>query len=129
MVKILVVDDDPDVCETLDLMLSSDGHDVVAVNDGDAALELAKMRTIDLAIVDILMPVKEGIETIQDMQKFNPETRIIAMSGGSQIRGADFLSMATKLGADVALRKPVGMEELRKAISDCLGQPQGPKSV
>ena len=120
MARILVVDDDPMICDTIELMLSYDGHEVVTASEGATALASTADSPFEVAIVDILMPVKEGIETIQELRASLPRLFIIAMSGGSRIGGTDFLTMAVKLGADVALRKPVAGKVLRNTISDSL---------
>ena len=120
MARVLIVDDDPMLCEVLDLFLSSDGHEVATAADGRSALAGLQDKPVDLAIVDLLMPVKEGFETILELKRLPPCVRVIAMSGGSALGSTDFLAMATKLGADEALRKPVRSEILRKTIAQCL---------
>lgn len=121
MARILVVDDDPMICEALELFLSSDGHQVVTAPEGETALARVGRSPVDIAIVDILMPVKEGFETIRDLRRVRPELCVIAMSGGSMNRKTDFLTMAVKLGADKALPKPVESQVLRRTIDNCLG--------
>ncbi len=120
MASILVVDDDPLICEALELFLANDGHDVVTAYEGQSALERVERHPFDIAIVDLLMPIKEGFETIRDLKRSQPALCVIAMSGGSMIRSTDFLSMATKLGAHRALSKPVEGQVLRNTIAGCL---------
>ena len=121
--RILVVDDDPFVREVFSILLDNDGHVVEAVSEGEAALERAKEQSFDIAIVDLFMPIKEGLETIRDLRRDHPDTRVIAVSGGGFHQDTDFLTLATKLGADIALHKPVRAKVLRGAIVNCLGQP------
>ena len=120
MAHILVVDDDPLICEALELFLANDGHEVVTAYEGQSALESLERHPFDIAIVDLLMPIKEGFETIRDLRRSQPELCVIAMSGGSTIRATDFLAMATKLGAHKALPKPVEGQVLRNTIAGCL---------
>ena len=120
MARVLVVDDDPMICESLDFFLSNDGHDVATVQDGSAALDNLRARPADIAIVDLFMPIKEGFETIRELKRYHPQTFVIAMSGGSRYNGTDLLSMAVKLGADQALQKPMASERLRETIAQCL---------
>lgn len=132
MAHILVVDDDPMVCEALQLFLATDGHEVVTAFEGDSALDSVGRQPIDIAIVDILMPGKEGLETIRALRSRRPDLCLIAMSGGSSFRGTDFLSMALKLGADRALPKPVESAVLRETIAGCeerLGLISRPKGL
>ena len=123
MARILVVDDEALVCEALEILLSRRGHEVTVANDGLVAVRENAARPADLAIVDILMPVKEGLETIRELRRDHPTIRIIAISGGSLIRDTDFLGMAAKLGADLSFRKPVEPKLLLRAVDACL-EPQ-----
>lgn len=120
MARVLVVDDEALVCEAMAVLLSRRGHEVVVANDGVMALRAVAEHPADLAIVDILMPVKEGLETIRDLRRGHPAIKIIAISGGSLIRDTDFLSMAAKLGADLSFRKPVEPQVLLRAVDACL---------
>ena len=75
----------------------------------------------DIAIVDIFMPVKEGIETIVEMRRNFPTTKIIAISAGSKMMpGSQALDFARNLGADEILPKPFSLDNLRTAISSLL---------
>ena len=123
MARILVVDDEALVCEALEILLSRRGHEVTVANDGLVAVRENAARPADLAIVDILMPVKEGLETIRELRRDHPAIRIIAISGGSLIRDTDFLGMAAKLGADLSFREPVEPKLLLRAVDACL-EPQ-----
>ena len=123
MARILVVDDDSMVREALRALLTVKGHDVVLASDGRHAMAACAAMPVDLAIVDILMPDKDGIETIREVRRGYPRTRIIAISGGSQVRDTDFLGMAEKLGADRIFQKPVEPRALLGAVADCLTPP------
>lgn len=70
-----------------------------------------------MVVTDILMPQKEGIETIMELRRRDPAPKIIAISGGDRTGIADYLSMAKRLGADCVLRKPFRIGELTKAIN------------
>ena len=126
MARVLVVDDETLVCEALAVLLSRRGHDVLVANDGVMALRAVAEESADVAIVDILMPVKEGLETIRELRSSHPATRIIAISGGSLIRDTDFLGMAAKLGADLSFRKPVDPQVLLRAVDSCLDSRRAP---
>jgi CheY-like chemotaxis protein len=124
MARILVVDDDQAIRATVALLLHAVGHEVVAALDGRDGIVKCQSEQFDLLIVDIFMPGVEGLETIQSVHRQNPNLPIIVMSG-LNFRSAsptppDFLTMATKLGAARALRKPFRPSELREAVDGCL---------
>ncbi len=120
MAKILVVDDEPLICEMLEVFLSRAGHDVTAVTDGRQAINAVKTIPVELVIADIVMPEKDGLETIMELQKMRPDLKIIAISGGSRIGNFDFLAMAKKLGACKTFYKPLDNNELLVAVDACL---------
>ncbi len=117
MASVLIVDDQDMVRRTLRLALESEGLDVREAGDGDEALRLYRTAPADVVITDIVMPNKEGIETIFELRRFSPRVKIIAMSGRDTV---DFLDMARKLGADYALRKPFEMRLLVTLVRSCL---------
>lgn len=120
MSRILVVDDEPLICEMLEIFLSRAGHTVTVASDGAQAMERAKELPLDLVVADIVMPEKDGLETISELRKLHPEIKIIAISGGSRIGNFDFLAMAEKLGADATFYKPLDNDELLRTIEKCL---------
>lgn len=117
MASILIVDDQDMVRRTLRLALESEGLDVREAGDGDEALRLYRSAPADVVVTDIVMPNKEGIETIFELRRSSPKVKIIAMSGRDT---ADFLDMARKLGADHALRKPFEMRTLLSLVRSCI---------
>lgn len=116
MAKLLVVDDDVGVRKMLKTILEKDSHVVVTAENGSQALECLQKRIPDVVILDIIMPEKEGFETIVELRRNYPELKIIAISGGGSIGAKNYLKLAMILGAHLALEKPVGMYELRVAI-------------
>ncbi|RME07220.1 MAG: response regulator [Deltaproteobacteria bacterium] len=116
MARILLVDDEASVLETLTEILESAGHDVTATERGEEALRLAEEHPFDIAIIDLIMPHKEGIETIMTFASRHPETKIIAISGGGRVAPDRYLAMARKLGARQTLAKPFTSEALLAAV-------------
>jgi CheY-like chemotaxis protein len=105
--RILVVDDDPIFCAIARETLSVIPCETTACEDGDAALALLTVQPFDLVITDINMPKRDGIELIFEMRRRWPETRLIAISGGTRAAGPDlFLRTAELLGA-ATMRKPI----------------------
>src|SRR5882757_6344710 len=119
MATILVIDDDAGMRRTLIRMLSGE-HKMLEAKDGSVGLAQFAAHSPDLVITDIVMPIKEGIETILELRRLSPKVRILAISGGGEIRKADYLDMAGKLGADATLSKPVMAAELREAVKRLL---------
>ncbi|MBO6506761.1 MAG: response regulator [Kordiimonadaceae bacterium] len=114
--KILLVDDDPIVLESLDLTLKEFGHEVTPVNDGVYAVEEAARGDFDLLITDLIMPGIEGIETIRHFQKHHPGIGIIAISGGARGSSTPYLNIAKAVGAKATLAKPFTASELNEAV-------------
>jgi len=120
MAAILVVEDDPQFIDTVGKMLSRDDHSVVKVNDGEEALEALAGDSYDLVVLDIIMPNKEGLETLAEIRNRFPELRVLCMSGGGRSGNFDPLQLSEKFGADATIAKPFRPAELRQRVSDCL---------
>lgn len=123
MGRILVVEDDKSVRELLQEILGRAGHEVVAAKNGKEAIAQYKNSPADLIITNILMPEKEGLETIQELSREDPEIKIIAISGGGQIGPADYLEIARRFGAMRTFSKPFDRKELLQAVADLLEEP------
>lgn len=122
MARILVVDDEEIVRVTLRQMLEKAGHQVFEAANGLEALRAFEKREADLVITDIIMPEKEGIETIMELRQRKPDLKIIAMSGGGRTGTMEYLHLAKSLGADNVLPKPFKMGEVRDLVSRTLAQ-------
>ncbi|MHA1153245.1 MAG: response regulator [Alphaproteobacteria bacterium] len=123
MARILVIDDEDELRSMLRQMLEYAGHEVSEAVNGAEGIEIYQRDTPDLIITDIIMPEKEGVETIIALLRADPALPIIAISGGGRLDATDFLSMAKKLGARHSLTKPFRRDQLLEAVSDCLTQP------
>jgi DNA-binding response OmpR family regulator len=117
---ILVIDDEAVVRLMLQRLLKAEHLNVIVAADGREGFDLFRTCAPDLVITDILMPGQEGIETIRRMRHERPDAKIIAMSGGGRIKAQDLLLIAQRMGADGALAKPFGREELLAAIRSVL---------
>jgi DNA-binding response OmpR family regulator len=121
MARILVIDDNLDLARALIKRLERSGHSAVIAADGNAGLDIFRAQPIDLILTDILMPEKEGLETIREIRKENPLVPIIAMSGGGYATGTDYLRLAMKFGANASLQKPFEQHELVALVAELLG--------
>ena len=120
MQRILVIDDDPLVRRTMERLLQKSGYEVRLAADGIEGLRAFRTQRPDLVITDIIMPQKEGLDTIRLLRTWSPDVKIIAISGGSVTSDADFLKKAAELGASAILAKPFDNTELLNQISRCL---------
>ena len=102
MACILVIDDDRAVRATIKTWLEIEDHEVVVAKDGRDGFKKIETEHFDLLIVDIFMPVMDGLEMIRLVHQRKPELPIIVISGftvrSSSVSAPDFLAMATKLG-------------------------------
>jgi YesN/AraC family two-component response regulator len=90
--------------------------------NGDIAIKELKRTGFSLVITDIIMPEKEGLETIRYLKKEMPDVQVIAISGGGQGSADFYCEMALGLGARYAFTKPLKMDELIAAVKKCLGK-------
>jgi len=123
MANILLIDDDAMLREMLHAALGNAGHRVTLAAEGNAGLAALKTGAFDLVITDLIMPGKEGIETIIELRHRAPQLKIIAMSGGGQGRPTNYLAMAGKLGARRTLAKPFSVPFLTATITEVLQEP------
>ena len=110
--RILVVDDDPGICRTLQIGLGKAGYDVFEARDGEEATRLWHDTGADLVIADIHMPKKSGLELIRELRALSPSTPVIAMTDGGRSRNFNPLSYSQVLGAVRTIAKPFTLEEM-----------------
>jgi len=118
MARILVVDDDVQMRRLLREALTRARHTVDEAVDGLHALSRFAESHPDLVIVDLIMPEREGIETIQALRRGSPALPIIAISGGGRSSPESYLSIAIGVGANRAYRKPFRLEDILAAVND-----------
>ena len=121
MKRVLIIDDDDQVRKLMSMMLEREGYQVDQLNDGLNAYRQYRANPYDVVITDIIMPEKEGLETIMEIRRDFPECKVIAISGGGRISPADCLSMAKRLGAAYTFSKPFERAELLDAVRRLVG--------
>ncbi|MBL8838847.1 MAG: response regulator [Alphaproteobacteria bacterium] len=118
MRRALIVDDDPDVRDTIAAMLMAAGYDVVDPGSAAAALSFIASQPFDVVITDVLMPEVDGVAIVQAVRKVGPRCRVIAISGGSSgMPAAIGLRLTEAFGADAVLYKPFSRAELLAAVN------------
>ena len=119
--RILVVDDDPSIRQTLHIALSNTGYEVLQARDGDEATPLWRETGPDLVIVDIHMPRKSGLLLMEELQASGTSTRVIAMTDGGPARRFNLMGLAEQLGAVRTIAKPFTLEEIVLIVKNELG--------
>ena len=114
---ILVIDDDPHLLNVVGGVLEDEGAQVSRANDGLEGLRTFAAEPPDLVVTDILMPNREGIETIVEMKRRHPGVKIVAMSGGARLGAENVLDLARQLGADATLSKPFASARLIETVA------------
>jgi DNA-binding response OmpR family regulator len=115
-IKVLVIDDDTNICELLRLYLEKEGFSVISVNDGEAALSAFKSEEPDIVLLDIMLPKLDGWQVCREIRKFS-ETPIIMLSA----KGETFDKvLGLELGADDYVTKPFDTKEIVARIKSVL---------
>ena len=122
MAKILVLDDEPSILLMIKKMLEKAGHDVDVALNGKEGMQLFEKNKPDLVISDIIMPEKEGLETIFELRRMYPDLKIIAISGGGRIGPDGYLPGAKLLGANMVFQKPIDQKEFVNAVNQLVGE-------
>lgn len=117
---ILVIDDDDAMRRMIARVLAQAGHRVLAVGNGREGLEAFRAHSPDLVITDIVMPEKEGIETMRELRRDSPATPVLVISGAHPTQGGLYLRMALTLGATAVLAKPFRADQLAATVRDVL---------
>lgn len=116
MAKILIVDDEKVVRDLLRTVLENDGHSVSEVTDGQEALDASAQESYDIAIVDLILPRKNGLDTIVELRKRCPDLRFVVMTGALPALLEGNRNMDDLLGPVVKLTKPMRPADLLKAV-------------
>ena len=119
MGKILVIEDDDLMRDMLREMLRRSGHEVTVAADGVEGLTLLEEGTFELVVTDIVMPEKEGLETILAIRR-TMDIPIIAISGGGRNLPMNYLKAAAKFGANYAFTKPIDRKAFLAAVDETL---------
>lgn len=116
--RLLIVDDNDDMRQSLRLLLERAGYHVETAPDGIRALELQRARPFDVVLTDLFMPEMDGFEIIVELRRDFPSLKIIAMSsGGVHGKPASYLPTAGIAGADATVRKPFTIETLVEVLN------------
>ena len=115
--RVLVIDDDPGVRDYMEAIVSRQGYEVMAVGDGEQALQSLESAQPDLVTLDVVLPGMDGLQTLSELKKRLPDVPVVMLSGHGQARN---IVEAMRLGASDFLRKPFEVEELELAFQKAL---------
>jgi len=122
--RILLVDDDQEIIESMRLALESKGYEIVVARDGNQGLALAEREDPDLVILDMMMPKRSGFLVLERLRRTRPVPLRIIMITANE--GSRHKAYAEMLGVDDYIRKPFAMDRLLASVARLLGEP--PKS-
>ncbi len=127
MPRVLVVDDDPLVCKTIEVCLTRKGFEVTIADGGESGMRALEAADFDVMLVDVFMPHMRGFESIRMFHERRPEVPVVAMSGyafANAERAPDFLRMTIELGAACCLRMPFTQDALLTVVNQCITSPE-----
>lgn len=116
--KILIVDDDNEIVETVSYALEGAGYHVVVARDGNQGLALAEREDPDLMILDMMMPKRSGFLVLEKLRRIREELLPVIMITGNE--GSRHKAYAELLGVSDYLRKPFPMDRLVSAVDNLL---------
>ena len=116
--RILLVDDDPEIIESLRYALSSRGYNVLVARDGNQGLSMVERDNPDLVILDMMMPKRSGFLVLEKLRRTRPvPIRIIMITANE---GSRHKAYAEMLGVDDYIRKPFAMDRLMESVARLL---------
>jgi CheY-like chemotaxis protein len=125
MASILIVDDDPTVRLIARELLRDGDHAIVEAADGDLAIAVIEAVPLDLIVLDLLMPNKDGLEVLRHVKARHPHIRILAVSSGDRIGAVSYLETARVFGADEVMMKPLRLDSFASTVEALLRVPTG----
>ena len=120
MARILVIDDDAPARTALRVVLEVAGHQVAEASDGASGIRLYTESPVDLVITDLMMPDKDGLETIRELREATPDLKIILISGSVGADEMGCLQLAREYGTARTFTKPFDRAEMVTAVKELL---------
>ena len=117
---VLIIEDDPIMLRNLAQWFEQAGCRVMVAHDGDEGLAQFNTLRPNAVVTDIIMPNREGVETLMSIKAVDPDVKILAISGGGRLGSTDLLTMAQGLGADAVMAKPFRSTDVVAAVSRLL---------
>lgn len=121
MESLLIVDDDINLCEALSDELKEIGYEVDCVNSADAALTFLESKTVDLVLLDLKMPEKDGFHVLRELKETGNNVKVIVLTAYADVKSA---IDSAKMGASDFVSKPYDLDELIITIRKVLQRTQ-----
>ena len=118
--RVLIIDDEPTALELLRRIVATAGYETVLATNGSEGVEMFHKEPCDLVITDMVMPVKDGLQTILDLRAEAPNVPVIAISGGGTISKERYLAVAGYLDKVITIAKPFAIEVMMDAVEKLL---------
>jgi DNA-binding NtrC family response regulator len=118
--RILIIDDEPTALDLLQRILSAEGYEVVLATNGREGVERFQQYPCDLVVTDMVMPEKDGLQTILDLRLDAPDLPVVAISGGGAISKERYLAVAGYLERVETLAKPFAVQALIDVVKKLL---------
>jgi CheY-like chemotaxis protein len=122
---VLLIEDDPIMLRNLAQWFQQAGCKVMVAHDGVEGLAQFNKLRPNAVVTDIIMPNREGVETLMAIKAQAPEVKVLAISGGGRLGSTDLLAMAHSLGADAVLAKPFRSTDVVEAVARMLRAGEG----
>jgi len=120
--RVMIVDDDENLCRTLSLILNRKGYDVTVAHNGPDAIGHIRERTFDMIFMDIKMPGMDGVEALEEIRKIRSDAAVTMMTAYA-VDG--LVEKALYIGAQGVLYKPVDLKKVMSTIEDVSRKPEG----
>jgi len=120
--RVLIIDDEPSVLVLLRAILEDCGYEVDEALNGEEGLQLFSKNSFDLVVIDMVMPIKDGLKTIMELKEETPDQLIIAISGGGTISKERYLTIASYLGNVRTITKPFSRELIVETVKELIGE-------
>jgi hypothetical protein len=117
--RVLLVDDDPEIIESMRTVLESKGYEILVARDGNQGLLMAERENPDLVVLDMMMPKRSGFLVLERLRRSHPVPMRVIMITANE--GSRHKAYAEMLGVDDYIRKPFAMDRLLDSVQRLLG--------
>lgn len=123
MANILLIEDEQQIQDLLREILEQKGHKIIGCQNGADGIRLYKESSFDLVIMDVLLPDKDGFETLNELKQYDDDVNVLAISGGFAPGTVNILHIAQRLGAKETLAKPFDLTDFLTIVDKLLTSP------
>ena len=124
MARILLIEGEPHVRKLMKEILEEEGHEIIECDNGTDGVREYKRAAIDLVVLDVLLPDKDGLDTLRELKQHHDDVKVMAISGGFVQGAIDMLPLAKRLGARHTLDKPFDLKMFLSAVKQLLDDSQ-----